>query len=229
MQSAGRRASASSCLHPPLSGSHRSRTLRPQPTRSQCTLPLHPRRPDAERRSPESVRAAHGRIQSDRGSCPAELAEPPVGQVDLDFSAQPALRAERKHVANDQHPDHQHRVNRGPTRVRVIRRQLLVHPTQIEQTVDLPHQMIGRDHLVEIKRIEKPSLSFFPAAPSCAAPADPVSTNGIMVRDSHQREFCNTIPSEADLQASVRHVCFVQPITGNSVALPDALQAGTDP
>src|SRR4029077_13982341 len=35
----------------------------------------------------------------------AELAEPPVGQVDLDFGAQPALRAERKHVANDQHPD----------------------------------------------------------------------------------------------------------------------------
>src|ERR1700728_4413892 len=47
----------------------------------------------------------------------AELAEPPVGQVDLDFSAQPALRAERKHIANDQHPDHQHRINRGPTRV----------------------------------------------------------------------------------------------------------------
>jgi len=46
--------------------------------------------------------------------------------------------------------------------VRVIRRQFLVHPTQIEQTVDLPHQMIGRNHLVEIKRIEKLSLSFFP-------------------------------------------------------------------
>ena len=102
----------------------------------------------------------------------AELAEPPVGQVDLDFSAQPALRAERKHVANDQHPDHQYRINRGPTRVRVIRRQLLVHPTQIEKTVDLPHQMIGRNYLVEIKRIEKLSLSFFP--PSHHAPLPPM-------------------------------------------------------
>ena len=113
---------------------------------------------------------------------------------------------ERKHVANHQHPDHQHRVNRGPTRVRVIRRQLLVHPTQIEQTVDLPLQMIGRNHLVEIKRIEKLSLFLLPAAPSCAAPADAVSTNGIMVRDSHQREFCNTIWSRADMPESCRNV-----------------------
>ena len=32
--------------------------------------------------------------------------------------------------------------------------------------------MAGWDHLIEIKRIEKLSLSIFPAAPSCAAPAD---------------------------------------------------------
>src|ERR1700742_188307 len=102
----------------------------------------------------------------------AELAEPPVGQVDLDFGAQPALRAERKHVTNDQHPDHQYRINRGPTRVRVIRRQLLVHPTQIEKTVDLPHQMIGRNHLVEIKRKENLSLSFSP--PPHHAPLPPM-------------------------------------------------------
>jgi hypothetical protein len=32
------------------------------------------------------------------------------------------------------------------------------------------------------------------------------STNGIMVRDSHQREFCNTIPSRADIITPPRHV-----------------------
>src|SRR5436190_12094830 len=56
--------------------------------------------------------------------------------------------------------------------MRVIWRQLLVHPAQIEQTVDLPHQMIGRNHLVEIKRIEKLSLSFFP--PPHHAPLPPM-------------------------------------------------------
>ena len=135
-----------------------------------------------------------------------------IGKVDLNFSAYPALGAERKHIANNQHPDHQHRVNRGPARVRVIRRQLLVHPTQIEQTVDLPHQMIGRNHLVEIKRIEKLSLIRLPAAPSCAAPADALSTNGITDRESSQREFCNTIPPKVDIVGSLRHVRFVRQV-----------------
>jgi hypothetical protein len=46
-----------------------------------------------------------------------ELAEPPVCQIDLHLSAQPPLRAECKHVADDQHPDHQHWVDRGSTRM----------------------------------------------------------------------------------------------------------------
>src|SRR3984885_10801524 len=45
----------------------------------------------------------------------------------------------------------------------------------------------------------KTVLVLLPAAPSCAAPADAVSTNGIMVRDSHQRKFCNTILPIADI------------------------------
>jgi hypothetical protein len=40
-----------------------------------------------------------------------ELAEPAIGQVDLDFSAQPALGTERKHIADEEHPDYQHRIN----------------------------------------------------------------------------------------------------------------------
>src|SRR4029079_8823991 len=91
-----------------------------------------------------------------------ELAEPAIGKVNLNLSANPSLGADRKHIADQQHPDHQHRINRRPTSVRVIRRELLVHPTQIEQPVDLPDQMIGWNHLVEIKRIEKLSLPILP-------------------------------------------------------------------
>jgi hypothetical protein len=47
-----------------------------------------------------------------------------------------------------------------------------VYPTQIEKTVDLTHQMIGRNYLVEIKRTEKLSLSFFP--PPHHAPLPPM-------------------------------------------------------
>src|SRR5580704_5875213 len=88
----------------------------------------------------------------------AELAKPPIGQIDLHLGAQPPLRADRKHVAHNQHPDHQHRIDRGPTGVRIVRRKLLVHPIKIEHASDLPDQMIGRYHLVEIERIKELAL-----------------------------------------------------------------------
>src|SRR6201988_1963992 len=89
----------------------------------------------------------------------AELAKPPICQIDLQLGAQSPLRADRKHIANYQHPDHQHRVDRRPTRVRVVSRKLLVHPIKIENAVDLPNQMIGRHRLVEIERVEELTLS----------------------------------------------------------------------
>src|SRR4249919_2337139 len=89
----------------------------------------------------------------------AELAKPPIGQIDLYLGAQPPLRADRKHVAHKQHPDHQHRIDRRPTGMRVIARKFLVHPIQIEDAVDLPDQMIRRHYLVEIKPVEELTLS----------------------------------------------------------------------
>src|SRR4029078_5667710 len=43
--------------------------------------------------------------------------------------------------------------------MRVIGRKLLVYPTQIENAVNLPDQMIRRYHLVEIKPVEELTLS----------------------------------------------------------------------
>jgi len=88
----------------------------------------------------------------------AELAKPPIRQIDLHLTAQPPLRADRKHVAHNEHPDHQHRVDRGPTGVRVVWRKLLVHPIQIENAVDLSDQMIRRHHLIEIERVKELTL-----------------------------------------------------------------------
>ena len=75
--------------------------------------------------------------------------------------------------------------------MRVIWRQLLVHPAQIEQTVDLPHQMIGWDHLVEIKRIEKLSLSIFPPPHHAPLPLMP---------SLHQRNHGSRVVSTGVLQ-----------------------------
>jgi hypothetical protein len=75
-----------------------------------------------------------------------------------------SLRADRKHIAYYQHPDHQHRGFWSSfRRVRVVSRKLLVHPIKIENAVDLPNQMIGRHRLVEIERVEE--LTLFALSP----------------------------------------------------------------
>jgi hypothetical protein len=37
----------------------------------------------------------------------AEPAEPPIGEVELDLTTEPALGADRVAVADQEHPDHQ--------------------------------------------------------------------------------------------------------------------------
>jgi hypothetical protein len=54
--------------------------------------------------------------------------EPAIGQVQVHLVAKTALRSNAKRVADDQHPDHQHWIDRGPTRVAVKRSEL---PTQL--------------------------------------------------------------------------------------------------
>ena len=54
----------------------------------------------------------------------AQAAEPAIGQVDFDLPTQGSLRADRKYVANDQHPQHQHRIGGWRSARRVGRSQL---------------------------------------------------------------------------------------------------------
>jgi hypothetical protein len=62
----------------------------------------------------------------------AQAAEPAIGQIDLDLTTQRALRADRKQLADEQHPQHQHRIDRGPAYPRIMRRQLRIDPLQIQ-------------------------------------------------------------------------------------------------
>ena len=56
-----------------------------------------------------------------------EAAEPAVSKMQLDLLAQSPLEADAVAVAHDQHPNHQLRVDRGPTNVAIERRELLAH------------------------------------------------------------------------------------------------------
>src|SRR5262249_29044529 len=84
-----------------------------------------------------------------------EPTKPAIGKVHSYITAQRPLRSDRKHVADDKHPDHQHWIDRWPTELRIIRCQLGMHPTQIKNRSDLAHRVIVRHRLIETKRIEK--------------------------------------------------------------------------
>ena len=83
-----------------------------------------------------------------------EPAEPPVGQVELDLLAQPTLGTDRRAVADKKYPDHQLRIDRRAARMTVERRKLGAQPTQIENRIDPPKQMIGGNAVFKVELIE---------------------------------------------------------------------------
>jgi len=65
-----------------------------------------------------------------------QSAEPAIGQIKVDLVAQPPLRANAEAIADDQHPDHQLWINRGPPNVAVVRPQMRPQLGQINEPVD---------------------------------------------------------------------------------------------
>src|SRR3546814_12297798 len=55
----------------------------------------------------------------------AEPAEPAIRQVEMNLVAQPALRPDAHAIADDQHSDHEPRIDRGTAGVAVIGKELL--------------------------------------------------------------------------------------------------------
>ena len=88
-----------------------------------------------------------------------EATEPAIRKIDLNLFTQPSLRADREHIANDQHSDHQLRVDRGTAGMGVVAFELPVHPVQVEHGIDLTNRMVYWDHGVEFKSIEELPLT----------------------------------------------------------------------
>jgi hypothetical protein len=59
----------------------------------------------------------------------------------MDLLAQPSLRANAEAVADDEHPDHQLGINRGPPDVAVIGPQMRPNLGQVDEPVDLAKQV----------------------------------------------------------------------------------------
>src|SRR4029077_11118858 len=94
-----------------------------------------------------------------------ELAEPAVSKVQRHFLAQPALMTNAIAVTDQEHPDHQLGIDRGPADVAVKCLQLLVQIGQngCREHIDPSQQVVRRDHLVETKLVKQ--LPLIPVLP----------------------------------------------------------------
>ena len=76
-----------------------------------------------------------GRVIGDRIG-EIEATEPPVGQIEMDFLAQAAFGTDAQAVTDDQHADHQFRIDRGPTHHTVESGQFPPQLAQFDKPVD---------------------------------------------------------------------------------------------
>jgi hypothetical protein len=67
----------------------------------------------------------------------AQFAEPSIGQVDLNFSAKLALRSDGEHISDDQHPDHQDRIDRRPADLGIVRLKRAMNPRDRSKTAPI--------------------------------------------------------------------------------------------
>jgi hypothetical protein len=65
-----------------------------------------------------------------------EAAEPPVRQIEVNFLAKPTFRPNAHAITNDQHPDHQLRINRGPSDLTVKGLQSLTETLEVDMPVN---------------------------------------------------------------------------------------------
>ena len=95
-------------------------------------------------------------------------------------------------VANEQHPDHQLRIDRRPTRRAVERRQSAADVAKIDEPVDRPQQMIRRHVPFERELVEQRALRHLPRSHHRLRPPS-LREDEISDQARRQAEFFNTI------------------------------------
>jgi hypothetical protein len=68
--------------------------------------------------------------------------------------AQAPLGADAEAVADQQHADHQLGINRGPSHGAVEAGQMLAQLGAVNEAVDAPQEVIGRDMILKLERVE---------------------------------------------------------------------------
>jgi hypothetical protein len=84
----------------------------------------------------------------------AKLTKPAIREIEMNFLTQAALRPYSHAIADDQHADHQLRIDRGATGVAIMRPQHLTDLIEVEMTVDASQHVIGRHMVIEAKIVK---------------------------------------------------------------------------
>src|SRR5207302_41516 len=98
-----------------------------------------------------------------------------------------------KHVADNEHPDHQHRVDRRTANPGVTGRQFGIDPAQIKYRSDPPNRVILRDRIIKPKRIEKLFLLVVEPPHHAPLPSRIVPPQRNHRHQSSSTDFCNKI------------------------------------
>jgi len=89
------------------------------------------------------------------GVIEVESAEPAIRQVQADLLTQPALGSNAEAVADDQHADHQLRIDRRAAGVAVERCEVMPQLAEVEEAIDGAQQMSARHVLLEVEGVEE--------------------------------------------------------------------------
>src|SRR6478609_5555328 len=84
-----------------------------------------------------------------------EPTEPAIREIEMDFLTEPPFGTDAHAVADDQHPQHQVGIDRGPADSAVERPQLCTDALQINKPVDAAKQMIPWHIIIEAEIIEQ--------------------------------------------------------------------------
>src|ERR1700743_1392134 len=140
----------------------------------------------------------------------AEFAEPAIGEVHLYLTTDQPFRADRKDIPHDQHPDHQLRINRRAAHARIMRCKFTAKPGKIESGIDLPHQMIFWNRLVEMKLVEQLTLVTLQTAHHGSTSPRFASTQRNHASWPVSTDFCNKICQNRTFADDIFHTEIIR-------------------
>src|SRR5665648_658399 len=142
-----------------------------------------------------------------------ELAEPAVREVKLNFLGEPALRAYAAAVANDEHADHELRIDRGASDVAVVGLQFLVKIGQCSRHkhIDPAQKMVLRNAIIEAELVKQ--LALVSPLPTHHRPS---SVADVLSRRNHRSAPISTPLSTASVKSTREARQPARPISANS-------------